>query len=233
MTSVPCRSPGRHRRASARRGRDDPTVRRSVVRRRAYPRPPRAPAGAGDRAGRTPSQERRREVQRVERCRRGRRHRELDRCARTDPQLRGDQDDGSAPAGGGQSPRLPRRGADRGRRDDRFWRVHRLQLQARGPRRGGSDAYVATGTTVTQDVPDEALAIGRSRQENKPDYVDWSTQRSHNPRHEMRHSLCYSLASVHCFPSAVGQLRGRVRRRLGRGWFSARRRQRLRHQRRS
>lgn len=35
----------------------------------------------------------------------------------------------------------------------------------------GRDAYVATGTTVTQDVPDEALAIGRSRQENKPEYA--------------------------------------------------------------
>lgn len=35
----------------------------------------------------------------------------------------------------------------------------------------GRDAYVATGTTVTQDVPDEALAIGRSRQENKEEYA--------------------------------------------------------------
>jgi len=31
----------------------------------------------------------------------------------------------------------------------------------------GKDAYVATGTTVTQDVPADALAIGRARQENK------------------------------------------------------------------
>jgi len=30
---------------------------------------------------------------------------------------------------------------------------------------------VATGTTVTQDVPDEALAIGRAQQENKADYA--------------------------------------------------------------
>jgi len=35
----------------------------------------------------------------------------------------------------------------------------------------GKDAYVATGTTVTQDVPDEALAIGRVRQENKLGYA--------------------------------------------------------------
>jgi bifunctional UDP-N-acetylglucosamine pyrophosphorylase/glucosamine-1-phosphate N-acetyltransferase len=35
----------------------------------------------------------------------------------------------------------------------------------------GKNAYVATGTTVTQNVPDDALAIGRSRQENKLDYA--------------------------------------------------------------
>jgi len=32
----------------------------------------------------------------------------------------------------------------------------------------GKDAYVGTGTTVTQNVPADALAIGRARQENKP-----------------------------------------------------------------
>jgi bifunctional UDP-N-acetylglucosamine pyrophosphorylase / glucosamine-1-phosphate N-acetyltransferase len=31
----------------------------------------------------------------------------------------------------------------------------------------GKDSYVATGTTVTKDVPEGALAIGRARQENK------------------------------------------------------------------
>jgi bifunctional UDP-N-acetylglucosamine pyrophosphorylase/glucosamine-1-phosphate N-acetyltransferase len=35
----------------------------------------------------------------------------------------------------------------------------------------GTGAYVATGTTVTRDVPDDALAIGRARQENKPGYA--------------------------------------------------------------
>jgi bifunctional UDP-N-acetylglucosamine pyrophosphorylase / glucosamine-1-phosphate N-acetyltransferase len=35
----------------------------------------------------------------------------------------------------------------------------------------GKGAYVATGTTVTKDVPDEALAVGRARQENKPGYA--------------------------------------------------------------
>ena len=36
------------------------------------------------------------------------------------------------------------------------------------PVRVGDAAYVATGTVVTEDVPADALAIGRSRQTNKP-----------------------------------------------------------------
>jgi bifunctional UDP-N-acetylglucosamine pyrophosphorylase/glucosamine-1-phosphate N-acetyltransferase len=35
----------------------------------------------------------------------------------------------------------------------------------------GANAYVATGTTVTRDVPANALAIGRARQENKEGYA--------------------------------------------------------------
>jgi bifunctional UDP-N-acetylglucosamine pyrophosphorylase/glucosamine-1-phosphate N-acetyltransferase len=35
----------------------------------------------------------------------------------------------------------------------------------------GENAYVATGTTVTQDVPAEALALARVRQENKAGYA--------------------------------------------------------------
>jgi bifunctional UDP-N-acetylglucosamine pyrophosphorylase/glucosamine-1-phosphate N-acetyltransferase len=35
----------------------------------------------------------------------------------------------------------------------------------------GDDAYVATATTVTENVPAEALAIGRVRQSNKPGYA--------------------------------------------------------------
>lgn len=35
----------------------------------------------------------------------------------------------------------------------------------------GEGAYVATGTTVTKDVPDDALAIGRIKQENKLGYA--------------------------------------------------------------
>ena len=33
----------------------------------------------------------------------------------------------------------------------------------------GDGAYTAAGTTVTQDVPPDALCIGRSRQTNLPD----------------------------------------------------------------
>lgn len=35
----------------------------------------------------------------------------------------------------------------------------------------GKGAYVATGTTVTRDVPDDALAISRVKQETKPGYA--------------------------------------------------------------
>jgi len=36
----------------------------------------------------------------------------------------------------------------------------------------GQQAYVAAGSTITQDVPDEALAIARERQINKPGYAN-------------------------------------------------------------
>jgi bifunctional UDP-N-acetylglucosamine pyrophosphorylase/glucosamine-1-phosphate N-acetyltransferase len=39
------------------------------------------------------------------------------------------------------------------------------------PLRVGKDAYVATGTTVTQDVPSEALALSRVKQVNKEGYA--------------------------------------------------------------
>ncbi len=39
------------------------------------------------------------------------------------------------------------------------------------PVRVGKNAYVGTGTTVTMDVPEDALAIGRVRQVNKLDYA--------------------------------------------------------------
>jgi bifunctional UDP-N-acetylglucosamine pyrophosphorylase/glucosamine-1-phosphate N-acetyltransferase len=35
----------------------------------------------------------------------------------------------------------------------------------------GKGAFVGSGTTVTEDVPDDALALGRARQENKPGYA--------------------------------------------------------------
>ena len=40
------------------------------------------------------------------------------------------------------------------------------------PVRIGAGAYVATGTTVTRDVPDGALAIARVKQDNKEGYAD-------------------------------------------------------------
>ena len=39
------------------------------------------------------------------------------------------------------------------------------------PVKVGAFAYTAAGTTVTEDVPDEALCIGRARQENKEGWV--------------------------------------------------------------
>jgi len=36
----------------------------------------------------------------------------------------------------------------------------------------GKGAYVAAGSTITKDVPGNALAIARSRQENKENYVE-------------------------------------------------------------
>jgi bifunctional UDP-N-acetylglucosamine pyrophosphorylase/glucosamine-1-phosphate N-acetyltransferase len=41
------------------------------------------------------------------------------------------------------------------------------------PLRIGANAYIGSGSVVTEDVPDEALAIGRGKQINKP---GWSTQ---------------------------------------------------------
>ncbi|NQD53581.1 bifunctional UDP-N-acetylglucosamine diphosphorylase/glucosamine-1-phosphate N-acetyltransferase GlmU, partial [Bacillus altitudinis] len=35
----------------------------------------------------------------------------------------------------------------------------------------GKGAYVAAGSTVTEDVPQDALSIARARQVNKEDYV--------------------------------------------------------------
>lgn len=39
------------------------------------------------------------------------------------------------------------------------------------PVKVGKDAFVAAGSTVTEDVPENALAIARLRQENKKDWV--------------------------------------------------------------
>lgn len=39
------------------------------------------------------------------------------------------------------------------------------------PVRIGKNALVAAGSTITQDVPDDAVALGRGRQVNKEDYA--------------------------------------------------------------
>lgn len=45
-------------------------------------------------------------------------------------------------------------------------------VQAVAPVTIGKNSYVATGTTVTRNVPDGALAIARTKQENKEGYAD-------------------------------------------------------------
>ncbi|HSG94991.1 MAG TPA: DapH/DapD/GlmU-related protein, partial [Afifellaceae bacterium] len=35
----------------------------------------------------------------------------------------------------------------------------------------GSGAYVGSGSVITKDVPDDALAVGRGRQVNKPGWA--------------------------------------------------------------
>lgn len=61
------------------------------------------------------------------------------------------------------------------------FRKHKTEIGARAfigsdsqliaPVRVGEGAYVATGTTITKDVPDDALAIARVRQETKEGYA--------------------------------------------------------------
>ncbi len=40
------------------------------------------------------------------------------------------------------------------------------------PVRVGKNAYVGAGSTITEDVPDGSLALGRGRQVNKDDWAD-------------------------------------------------------------
>ena len=44
----------------------------------------------------------------------------------------------------------------------------------------GRGAYVAAGSTITEDVPPDALAISRTRQTNKPEWA--ATRRRLSPR---------------------------------------------------
>lgn len=44
----------------------------------------------------------------------------------------------------------------------------------------GDGAFIAAGTTVTQDVPEDAMAIGRARQEVKEGWAEANRQRKRN-----------------------------------------------------
>jgi len=39
------------------------------------------------------------------------------------------------------------------------------------PVKVGKGSFIAAGSTITKEVPEDALAIARARQENKPNYV--------------------------------------------------------------
>ena len=49
----------------------------------------------------------------------------------------------------------------------------------------GDGAYIAAGSAITSDVPPDALGIGRSRQENKP---EWAAKRRATQKPRARHS---------------------------------------------
>jgi bifunctional N-acetylglucosamine-1-phosphate-uridyltransferase/glucosamine-1-phosphate-acetyltransferase GlmU-like protein len=53
--------------------------------------------------------------------------------------------------------------------------AHRQRFHAVAPVRIGKGAYVAAGSSITEDVPAEALGIARGRQANKE---GWARQRA-------------------------------------------------------
>lgn len=44
----------------------------------------------------------------------------------------------------------------------------------------GDGAFIAAGTTVTEDIPEDAMAIGRTRQEVKPDWAAENRKKKEN-----------------------------------------------------
>ena len=107
--------------------------------------------------------------------------------------LRRDQEDQAGPRLQGQSPHLPRRLPSR-REGEYRRRNHHLQLRRHrksktiiedgafigsdatlvAPLRIGKGAYVGAASCVTEDVPDDALALARGRQVNKE---GWAAKR--------------------------------------------------------
>lgn len=49
----------------------------------------------------------------------------------------------------------------------------------------GKKAYTAGGSVINQNVPDNALAIGRAHQVNKPDYAQRIKEKSHSTKHHL------------------------------------------------
>ncbi len=66
------------------------------------------------------------------------------------------------------------------------------------PLKIGKDAYTAAGSTITADVPEKALAIGRQRQENKDGYADRLL--AHRDK-----SLDKDEAQIHCDASGKSE----------------------------
>ena len=72
-------------------------------------------------------------------------------------------------------------GKDKFRTPDRRLLLHRLQHQPCGPGQGGRRCHTAAGSTITKDVPAQALGIARDRQTNLD---GWATQDGslHSPK---------------------------------------------------
>jgi len=50
------------------------------------------------------------------------------------------------------------------------------------PVRIGADAYIATGSVITADVPQDAMAVARGRQETKPGWAAKLRDKKRSPQ---------------------------------------------------